>query len=319
MLKEYVRDSRAWNRETLAASSWQFELPSVAAAEIAEIVTRMRHAPLPLLLRRPGDFVWPACRHLMLRVKEALLRGPGFAVIRGLDLRAFGREESTTVFWMLGQWLSQPVATKWDGTLLYDVTDTGRRFGPGVRGSTTNVELSFHTDNAFGRALPDYVGLLCLQPARQGGISRICSLYTLHNAMLAEQPELLARLYEPAFYDRQGEHAPDAPPYLPLPLFAFADGVLSARLTPNLIRRGHAMAGKPMDGPLTEALEYLEGLLRREEFIHEFQLEEGALQYVNNRWTAHFRSAFHDAEDALQKRHLIRVWYRETGGQPYDG
>jgi hypothetical protein len=89
---------------------------------------------------------------------------------------------------VLGQLIAAPVAQKWDGTMIYDVTDTGRQFGYGVRGSWTNVELSFHTDNAFGVAPPDYVGLLCLMPAREGGISRFCSLYTVHNEMLRRHP-----------------------------------------------------------------------------------------------------------------------------------
>ena len=68
-------------------------------------------------------------------------------------------------FWILGQLLGRTVAQKWDGTMIYDVTDSGRDFGYGVRGSTTNVELVFHNDNAFGLAVPDAVGLFCKRPA----------------------------------------------------------------------------------------------------------------------------------------------------------
>ena len=77
--------------------------------------------------------------------------------------------------------------------------------------SWTNVELSFHTDNAFGVAPPDYVGLLCLMPAREGRICRFCSLYTVHNEMLRRHPRQLARLYRPFYYDRQAEHASGDP------------------------------------------------------------------------------------------------------------
>ena len=31
--------------------------------------------------------------------------------------------------------MGQNVAQKWDGTMVYDVTDTGKKFGYGVRGS----------------------------------------------------------------------------------------------------------------------------------------------------------------------------------------
>ena len=79
------------------------------------------------------------------------------------------------VYWTLGQCMGQNVAQKWDGTMVYDVTDTGK-----VRlwcsSSATSVELVFHT-NAFGVAVPDYVGLL-KAPAKAGGLSGFCSLYS---------------------------------------------------------------------------------------------------------------------------------------------
>ena len=76
------------------------------------------------------------------------------------------------IYWVLGQLMGQNVAQKWNGTMIYDVTDTGKKFSYGVRGSATKVELMFHTDNAFGINVPDYVGLLCKHPAKSRGLSR---------------------------------------------------------------------------------------------------------------------------------------------------
>ncbi len=90
--------------------------------------------------------------------------------------------------------------------MIYDVTDTGQQYGYGVRGSATNVELGFHTDNAFGMRVPDFVGLLCKYPAVSGGLSRFCSLYTVHERMETNHPEALQRLYQPMLFDRQAEH-----------------------------------------------------------------------------------------------------------------
>ena len=79
--------------------------------------------------------------------------------------------------------------------MLYDVTDTGQPFGHGVRESRTNVKLPFHIDNAFGTAVPRYVELMCIRPAKEGGISRFCSLCELHDRLLAHHPRALERLY----------------------------------------------------------------------------------------------------------------------------
>ncbi|MEV8511999.1 TauD/TfdA family dioxygenase [Dactylosporangium sp. NPDC051484] len=319
MLEEEIGPDRAWRGTTVTAADWTVPVDHDALREITRLVQNLRAAPLPLLLRRPEHFDLPHCRELMRRVRRTLTDGIGLVVVDRMPLHEMSREEATTVYWTLGQFLGQPVATKWDGTMLYDVKDTGKRFGHGVRGSATNVELTFHTDNAFGATLPDFVGLLCLQQSQSGGTSRFCSLYTVHNELLRRAPELLRRLYQPAYYDRQAEHAPDAPQVLRAPMFSYAGGKLAARLVPGLVRRGYALMGEEPDAPLVDALECLESVLADESLRVEFKIEPGQLQYLNNLECGHYRSAFVDAEEPERKRHLIRVWYRDHGGPTYDG
>lgn len=315
---DHVDGPRAWTRTSVDPSHWRVELSGAAVREVLEMVRAMREAPLPLLLRHPDAFALTACRELMAEVKARLLDGIGLAVVHALPIDDMTASEATAVYWILGQFLATPVATKWDGTMLYDVTDTGKAFGYGVRGSATNVELAFHTDNAFGVVMPDYVGLLCIRPAMTGGISRFCSLYSVHNEM-QRHPRLLRRLYEPMVYDRQAEHAPTAPKVMRTPMLRVENGQLSARLTPNLVRRAYDMLGEPMDETLVEALQCLDATLARPELSIEFQILRGELQYVQNHWCAHYRSAFVDSDDPACKRHLVRVWYREQGARTYDG
>ncbi|MEH6478214.1 MAG: TauD/TfdA family dioxygenase, partial [Sneathiella sp.] len=73
----------------------------------------------------------------------------------------------------------------------------------------TNAEQNFHTDNSYNICPPDHVTLLCLHPAQDGGISRVVSLNTAHNRLRETHPELLDRLYEPFYFDRQREHGPE--------------------------------------------------------------------------------------------------------------
>jgi alpha-ketoglutarate-dependent taurine dioxygenase len=319
VLEQPVGSPRAWVRADVRPGQWLVPLPDAAVAEVLAMAGAMRRAPLPLLLRHPDEFDLAACREAMARVRELLTEGMGMAVLERLPMDRLEADEAIACFWVLGQLLATPVATRWDGTMLYDVRDTGRRFGYGVRGSATNVELSFHTDNAFGVALPDYVGLLCVQPALSGGVSRFCSLNAAHDEMLRAHPDLLRRLYRPAYYDRQAEHAPGAPRVLSAPLFDYDGRSLRARLTPNLVRRGYEMVDEPMDAELAEALACLEAILGREDRWVELALERGQVQYVNNLDCAHYRSAFTDSDDPARRRHLVRVWYRLRGGRAYDG
>jgi alpha-ketoglutarate-dependent taurine dioxygenase len=253
----------------------------------------------------------------MARVKAILQDGIGVALVDRLPLDQLTREQAIAAHWVLGQLIATPVAQKWDGTMIYDVTDTGRQQGYGVRGSWTSVELSFHTDNSFGVAPPDYVGLLCLMPAREGGISRFCSLYTVHNEMLRRYPRELARLYRPFYYDRQAEHAPGAPKVAWTPSLRFEGGRLRARFAPFLIRKGYALMETPLDAEAEDSLAALAEVMEDPRLWMEFTIERGQLQYLNNLEFAHYRSEFKD--DLAHKRHLIRLWFREAGRRFYDG
>ncbi|WP_423395537.1 TauD/TfdA family dioxygenase [Burkholderia sp. LMG 21824] len=315
-LNQPVLGRQAWLRNDVRPEYWRLNLGVKEQGEILAAVERFRHAPLPLLLCHASDFEMPGCRQLMQRVQARLDEGMGLVVLGGLPIQHLSADEAIFAYWILGLLLSRPVATRWDGTILYEVTDSGKKFGYGVRGSATNGELSFHTDNAFGKVVPDYVGLLCLQQAATGGDSRFCSLYSVHNRFLQEAPDLLKRLYSPCIYDRQAEHHPDEPKTLAMPMLAFDGCRLTARLTPNLIRNGYELAKVPIDDALLEALALFERLLSHDEFSMEFRLNSGEIQYVNNHWSAHYRSAFVDAE---QKRRLIRLWYRTKGRATYDG
>ena len=121
-------------------------------------------------------------------------------------------------------------------------SDTGAEYAYGTRGSYTSVELNFHTDNAFARMPPDYVGLFCRHPAKTGGISRFCSLYSVHQRMLEQYPDELARLYQPVLFDRQKEHREDAEKVCFAPCFSWRNGRMFARANASLIRKGYEVA-----------------------------------------------------------------------------
>jgi len=317
MLDHEITDRRAWTRDTVTAADWTVALSGAALAEVFALAETLTRQPLPVLVLSPDHFDLPACREVMARVKSILREGIGVALVDRLPLDRLTTEQAVAAYWVLGQLIATPVAQKWDGTMVYDVTDTGREYGYGVRGSWTNVELSFHTDNSFAVAPPDYVGLLCLMPAREGGISRFCSLYTVHNEMRRRYPRQLARLYRPFYYDRQAEHAPGAPKVAWTPCLRYEGGRLRARFSPSLVRKGYALMETVIDAEGEDALAALAEVMKDTRLWMEFTIERGQLQYLNNQEFAHYRSEFKD--DETHKRHLIRLWFREHGRRFYDG
>lgn len=318
-IREPPAERLVWLAADIDTHDWRVEASGEVLDEIRRLAHFIEDNPLQMLQRRIGDFDLPAIRAIMAKMKTILDDGVGFAVLDRLPMNDFSIETLVEVYWVLGQCIGRPVAQKWNGQMIYDVSDTGQEYSYGVRGSHTAVELNFHTDNAFARMVPDYVGLLCRNPARRGGISRFCSLYTVHRRMHEHYPELLARLYQPVLFDRQKEHREGAEPVCLAPYFSWRRGRLFARANASLIRKGYEVAGEPMDSELSDALEAIDSVCAAEDLWYEAPLERGQIQYLNNHEVGHYRSAFEDFDEPERKRHLYRLWHREAGSSSYDG
>ena len=308
-----------WLAADIRDADWRLEADEATRREIDQLVAFLIANPLPILQRRLDDFELPACRQLMQRMKQILDEGVGFAVLDRLPMDDYPVDCLLEVYWLLGQFIGRPVAQKWNGQMIYEVADTGAEYAYGTRGSHTSVELNFHTDNAFARMPPDYVGLFCRHPAKRGGVSRFCSLYSVHQRMQERYPRELERLYQPVLYDRQKEHATDAEPVCLAPYFSWRSGRMFARANASLIRKGYAVAGETMDERLCAALDAIDEVCEADDLWFEAPLESGQIQYLNNREIGHYRSAFEDHDDPERKRHLYRLWHRESGSSNYDG
>ena len=310
---------RGWLASNLNKDDWTVKISDDGNKEIVSMIDEMVAKPLPTLLRKPSQFDIPELAKVYKKAKNICDHGIGFAVIDRLPLDDFAIEQMVDVYWTLGQCMGQNVAQKWDGTMVYDVTDTGKKFGYGVRGSATSVELVFHTDNAFGVAVPDYVGLLCKYPAKTGGLSRFCSLYTVHERMEDKYPSELKRLYQPVHFDRQAEHALDQAKTSLAPMFTWRDNRLRCRANSSLVRKGYKVGGHEMDILLQNALDAIDEVTASEDLWIEAPLSRGDVQYLNNHELGHYRSDFVDHDDLSKKRHLFRLWHRVSGEIHYDG
>lgn len=319
MIDRTIDGSQGWTRATLGPEAGLVSLPAACANEIEALVAALRANPLPVLALTPDDFDLPACRAAMAAVKAILDDGVGFAILDRLPLDRMSRAEAVAVYWLLCRMIARPVAQKWDGTLIYDVRDLGRPPGNGVRPDVTNAEQSFHTDNSYNLCPPEYVGLLCLQTAREGGLSRVVSFAAAHNEMRCRHPDLLPRLYRPFYFDRQREHAPGDLMVTHHPMFAVEGGRLTARLSRFQVMNGQALAGVPLDEEGRRAIDALEAIMERPDMAREFWFEPGQIQLVNNRTLGHKRTAFRDWPEAERRRHLVRLWLRDAGRAFYNG
>jgi len=308
-----------WDRSTLRPDDGIVPLDDAARAELDAVMHTLRANPLPIEFLEPSMFRLEACKAMMDRCRGILEEGVGFVIVDRLPLDDYSKAEAKAAYWLLARLLSRPVAQSWDGKMIYDVRDMGKPPGNGVRPDVTNAEQNFHTDNSYNLCPPDYVALLCLQPAKEGGISSIVSFHSVFNAMLERHPGLVDRLFAPYLFDRQKEHAPDAPPVISHPLMQVQDGRLTCRLSHRHVIAGYKMAGIELDSLGETALETLEEIMLEPHFCREFFFEPGQIQIVDNRRLGHRRTHFIDYDEPERKRHLVRLWLRRAGRLFYNG
>jgi len=317
---EPIEGPSAWVGRDVRPEDYRVELSVACLDEIRRAVDEIRAFPLPTIVRRPADFAMPACCEQMARVRRILDKGVRFAIVDRLPIAEMDAGEATAIYWILSSMVSRPVAQKLDGTLVYDVLDTGQQAlpGSGVRPDKTNTEIRFHNDNAYNDTPPDYVGLLCLRQAMSGGHSRVISFHTAHNALLARHPNELPRLYQPFWFDRQREyHAGDRAVFA-APVFE-NPGELKARFSVHQINSGYALRGEPIDTKGAAAIAAMFDIVEEDGLSVDFDLEPGQMQFVDNRALGHSRTAFVDYPDPERRRHLVRLWLRDRGRRAYPG
>jgi alpha-ketoglutarate-dependent taurine dioxygenase len=318
ILTHEVNDGRAWKRDGLTPADWLVTLPGDGAAELHAVVERLRAGARPVESLAPEEFELRACAGVMDAVRRKLGE-IGLAVVDRVPVERYSVPENQAIGWLLARILGPIVAQTWAGRRLYDVKDTGQKLGYGVRRSVTDLGQPFHTDAGWLWMPPAYVGLFCLEAAPAGGLSRFVSLVTAHHELVRRHRELLARLYQPFAWDRQAEHAPVAPTIARRPVYEYANGTLMARYYEDYIDNGQRLAGEPLDDAGRAALRALRDIVDDPAHWVEFRIERGQLQYINNRQFAHSRTAFTDAPDGSQRRHMIRLWNRSEGSTDLEG
>lgn len=247
---------------------------------------------------------------LLQRCQTALEVGPGFVVVRGLPVQALNFAEQCYLFWALGTRLGTPVSQKPEGERLLSVQDQGLQLGQkGARGVNTHEELAFHNDRS------DVLALCCVHKALSGGENRVVHALAVYNALLADEPALLAELLQPFYYRRHNYEPATVAPYYPLPIFAQQAGHwLSYYVRPYI-----QLAQKNPEVPrLTSrqvaALDCLDAYAAK--LAVNFTQEPGDVVLLNNYVTYHSRTAFVDSPNPAQRRHLLRLWLAVPNSRP---
>jgi hypothetical protein len=288
----------------------------LSGSDLHEIEAAMRawHAqprsdPAPMAA---ADFPLPNLGPRLAAIRDELLNGRGFSLLKGLPVRRWGIRESATAFMGLGAHVGRPRSQNAAGHLLGHVRDLGlSSTDPAVRIYQTHERQTFHTDSC------DVVALLCLAEARRGGDSLLVSSTTIFNEMRRRRPDLLSCLFEPLATDRRGEVPRGMKPYFEIPVFTWHEGFLTAIYQRQYIDSAQRFADAPRLSPRhVEALDLFDALAEDPALNLSMRLEPGDVQFVHNHTLLHDRTAFEDWPEPARRRHLLRLWLAAPGARP---
>src|SRR5438874_12939302 len=214
-----LTDPRAWRADTIdRPESWYYPLSEATLAALDRDLRAWRRESRPVTEWTASGALRSAGAADSRRILAALETGRGFAVVTAGPPGRYSPAQLTAVYWLVGQLLGRPFAQNVQGTLLYDVKDTGQDVRYGARFSVTNAESTFHTDNSFGDDVLDYVGLLCLTSAKSGGLSQLVSGYAVRDELRARHAGTWEQLSRPFHVDRRGGLQPGEQPTAHFPI-----------------------------------------------------------------------------------------------------
>ena len=302
-----ITGPKAWRGDRLTNDpSWIVTFTDADIAETERALTAAKSTGRAMAEIGREQFPLPTLAPKLARILDEIRNGRGFVVVRGLPVPRYSDDDVGLILWGLGRYLGTPLHQNPQGDLLGHVYDHGRTYGNiDVRGYETNAYLPYHTDAG------DMVGLLCLRRGLEGGLSSIVSSVTVHNEILAQHPEFLGLLYNGFYYIRREAALTErGVSERPIPVFGYAEGMVSCRYIRNQINAGAVKREIPLTTFERAALDYLDEQTRRADLRLDMDLQLGDIQLINNYTILHSRTGFIDGPEVHQKRHMLRLWLK---------
>lgn len=242
-------------------------------------------------------------------LRDQLINGIGFEVLRGLPVQHYSQHMTAAIFCGVGAHLGSARSQNAAGHILGHVRDIGADAkDPNTRIYQTHDRQTFHTDSA------DAVGLMCLQDALEGGDSLLVSVEAIFNRMRVDCPDLLQLLFDPIATDRRGEVPEGMDPFMTIPPLSWCEGRLTVFYQRQYIDSAQRFADAMQLTPdHIRALDTFDALANDPVLHLPMRLQPGDMQFVYNHSQLHDRTGFTDRHDPALRRHLLRLWLSLPG------
>ncbi len=331
VFKEAIDSPAAWKGSELSDDrAFVTPLTQADLSDIDRALAYARECKVDWQKMSREDFPIDAFAQKLGAMERELRHGKGFVLLRGLPVQRYPAGDLLRLWMGIGVWLGQPVSQNAQGELISPVTDggkmgedasgrlvsTGSSLQPGggnpdLRLYKTRAELRPHNDSA------DLVGLLCVHPAKTGGVSTIISAISIYNEILATAPEHLVHLFNGYHYDVRGEGTTgrsDEVTAHRIPVFSYFEGLLSCRFNPKTIESAQRKMKQALPAQALQAVAYMEDLAKNPKLRIDMELQAGDMQFLNNLFMLHYRTEFEDWPQPERKRLLLRLWLNLRNG-----
>lgn len=292
-------------RDVADPESWTVRLSAADQRELDHALKTAKAKSSDLLELGREDFPLEGLVPKLGEIERELIDGRGFVRISALDAARYDADDLTMLYWGIGMHLGEPWPQNKHGHVMGDVTDQGRKPGdPEARGNELGgIALEYHTDGS------DLVGLMCLRPAKSGGLSCVANAVAIYNRLVDLRPDLAAALFEELPWDYRGEQAPGGRAFYMRSVFVEHDERIFVRLVTAYIRASQRHADAPRLSDAAEhALDLIAEMANDPDFNVYMDLRPGEMQFINNYHVMHGRTSYEDDVANGIKRHLKRLW-----------
>ncbi|MGC6400285.1 TauD/TfdA family dioxygenase [Sphingomonas sp. FW199] len=309
-----VSGDPAWRGDRLSdREDWIYELSADQLEELEELGSRFVEQDPDLRWVHASDYPLNLTLDAVEAWRQTVDFGRGFVLVRGLRTHLYSDALSAAIYYILGLHMGDPIRQNEMGDLIDHVYATSDKTmdDPTARSSKVRDKLVYHSDSS------DIVALMCLRPARKGGLSCLVSGAEIYNEILRRRPDLAPLLLEPFHWDwrRQDTESPELT--YTSPVISMKDGVFSMYAGSLYILTAQEYPGVPqLTADQVEVLQLFDEITYEPGMAIEMDFRPGDIQWLSNYAALHARTAFTDWPEPQRRRHLLRLWLSSKTDRP---
>lgn len=310
--KTRIDHPNAWTTESVRSKAdMAYTLSKEELSALDTALNEVKSRGLAVEEVTAGDFPLGGLEKVVSGWIQEIDYGKGLVFLQGIPVARYTKDDCALIFWGIGAHMGEAQSQSLAGDRLGHVVNLGGD-NPRYRAYQNSTELALHTDAT------DIVGMMCLVPAREGGLSGYAGAAAIYNELLNHHPDVLPILCEGFHYHLFGEHAPGESPVTEekTPVFSEKDGCLSISYLRSYIEMAFAHMGKEKTAAESEALDTLDQVAHGPKCFRQFMLSPGDMLFFSNYTVLHNRTAFVDDDDLDKRRHLLRLWLRAHDPRP---